>query len=96
MQVIFTPAARAELVEAQDWYENRRPGLGARFREEVEAVVLRLRENPHQFPIVFRDVHRARLRKFPFSLFYRIEIEVLEVIACFHGSRDPRRWERQV
>ncbi|MGA7559896.1 MAG: type II toxin-antitoxin system RelE/ParE family toxin [Terriglobales bacterium] len=96
MQVIFTPAARAELVGAQDWYENRRPGLGARFREEVEVVVLRLRENPHQFPAVFRDVHRARLRKFPYSLFYRIEIEVLEVIACFHGSRDPQRWERRI
>ena len=65
MQVIFTPAARAELVEAQDWYESRRPGLGVRFREEVEATVLRLQENPHQFPIVFEDVHRARLRKFP-------------------------------
>jgi plasmid stabilization system protein ParE len=68
MQVIFTPAARAELVEAQDWYESRRPGLGVRFREEVEATVLRLQENPHQFPIVFEDVHRARLRKFPYGL----------------------------
>ena len=96
MQVIFTPAARAELVEAQDWYENRRPDLGARFREEVEAVVLRLRENPHQFPIVFEDVHRARLRKFSYGLFYRIEIDALEVIACFHGSRDPQRWKRRV
>ena len=67
-----------------------------RFRDEVEATVLRLQENPQQFPIVFRDVHRARLRKFPYSLFYRIEIEVLEVIACFHGSRDPQRWERRI
>ncbi len=96
MQIIFTPAARAELVEAQDWYESRRPGLGVRFREEVEATVLRLRESPHQFPIVFEDLHRARLRKFPYGLFYRIEIDVLEVIACFHGSRDPQRWERRV
>jgi toxin ParE1/3/4 len=51
---------------------------------------------PHQFPIVLEDVHRARLRKFPYSLFYRVEIDVLEVIACFHGSRDPQRWERRV
>ena len=95
MQVIFTPAARAELVDAQDWYEAKHPGLGTRFREEVEATVLRLQDNPDQFPIVFRDVHRARLRKFPFSLF-RVEISALVVIACFHGSRDPQRWERRV
>ncbi len=96
MQVIFTPAARAELLDAQDWYEARHPGLGVRFRDEVEAAVLRLQENPHQFPIVFRDVRRARLRKFPYGLFFRVEISALVVIACFHGSRDPRRWERRV
>ena len=96
MQVIFTPPARAELLDAQDWYEARQPGLGMRFREEVEATVLRLQENPHQFPTVFRDVHRARLRKFPYGLFFRVEIGTLVVIACFHGSRDPQRWERRV
>jgi plasmid stabilization system protein ParE len=96
MQVIFTPAARAELVDAQDWYEAKHPGLGTRFREEVEATVLRLQENPHQFPIVFRDVHRARLRNFPYGLFFRVEISALVVFACFHGSRDPQRWERRV
>jgi plasmid stabilization system protein ParE len=96
MQVIFTQAARAELVEAQDWYERRHAGLGMHFREEVEATVLRLQENPHQFPAVCRGVHRARLHKFPYGLFFRVETNVLVVIACFHGSRDPQRWERRV
>jgi plasmid stabilization system protein ParE len=95
MQVIFTPSARAELVEAQDWYESKYPGLGTRFREELEATVRRLQENPHQFPVVFRGVHRARLRKFPYGLFFHVEISALVVIACFHGSRDPQRWERR-
>lgn len=34
MQVIFTPAARAELVDAEYWYETKQQGLGMRFREE--------------------------------------------------------------
>ena len=96
MQVIFTPAARAELVEAQEWYEARHRGLGIQFLEQVGATVLRIKENPHQFPAVFRDVHRARLPKFPYALFFRAEISALVVIACFHGSRDPQRWERRV
>ena len=29
--VIFTQAARSELIEAQDWYEGEAPGLGRRF-----------------------------------------------------------------
>jgi hypothetical protein len=30
--VIFTQAARAELIDAQDWYENEASGLGRCFR----------------------------------------------------------------
>lgn len=96
MQVIFTPAARSELIDAEDWYEVRLLGLGIRFREEVQATILRLQENPHQFPTVLQDVHRARLHKFPYGLFFRVEVDTLVVIACFHGSRDPERWERRV
>jgi plasmid stabilization system protein ParE len=95
MQVIITPAARAELLAAQHWYEVRLDGLGIRFREEVQAVVLRVQGNPHQFLVMFRDVRCARLRKFPYGLFFRVEISALVVIACFHGSQDPQRWERR-
>jgi len=96
MQVIFTPAARAELLEAQDWYESQQRGLGVRFRAQLEAAVIRITDNPYQFPAVCQDVHRARLRKFPYSLFFRIESSVLVVIACFHGSRDPQRWQQRI
>ena len=33
--VLFTEAARAELIEAQDWYEAQVLGLGRRFRAEI-------------------------------------------------------------
>jgi plasmid stabilization system protein ParE len=96
LPVIFTPAARAELLAAQDWYEMQLPGLGEHFRVELETAVNRMADNPHQFPAVFQDVHRARLRKFPYALFFRIERKALTVIACFHGSRDPQQWQRRV
>ena len=96
MQATFTPAARAEVIETQDWYESHQAGLGVRFRGQLEIVVSRMTENPYQFPAVFQNLHRARLRKFPYSLFFRIESEVLVVIACFHGSRDPQYWQQLI
>jgi hypothetical protein len=42
--VRFTEAARAELIEAQDWYEAEVPGLGGRFRGEIDSVVGRMAE----------------------------------------------------
>jgi plasmid stabilization system protein ParE len=96
LPVLFTLAARAEITEAQDWYEARTPGLGIRFRAELDRTVQRMIANPRQFPRVFQDVRRARLRTFPYGLFFRIEPAALLVIACFHASRDPRQRQRRV
>jgi len=94
--VIFTLAARAELIDAQDWYENEAPGLGRLFRAAIDAVIERMRANPRQFPVVNKSIRRALLRRFPYALMFVIEAdETLTVIACFHGSRDPAHWQKR-
>jgi plasmid stabilization system protein ParE len=93
--VVFTQAARAELIEAQDWYEGEANGLGRRFRDSINVLVERVSANPRQFPIVFKSVRRALLRRFPYSLFFVLEDETVLVIACFHASRDPRHWQER-
>ena len=93
--VIFTQAARVELVEAQAWYEREAAGLGRRFRLAIDALIERMSDNPRQFPTVFRNVRRALLRRFPYSLFFVVEDDALIVIACFHASRDPSHWQER-
>jgi plasmid stabilization system protein ParE len=95
-RVLFTVAARAELIDAQDWYEAQAPGLGRRFRAEIDSVVQRMSDNPRQFPVVFKTLRRARAKKFPYALFFLIEPDTLLVVACFHSSRDPRQWQKRV
>lgn len=91
--VLFSPAARAELIDAQDWYENEAHGLGRRFRAAVDTVVERMSANPRQFPVIYKSIRRALVRRFPYALMFVIEAdETLTVIACFHGSRDPVHW----
>ncbi len=91
--VSFTAHARAELIDAQDWYENEAAGLGRRFRAAVDDVVQRMSAIPHQFPAIYKDVRRALLRRFPYALMFVIEAdETVTVVACFHGSRDPAHW----
>ncbi len=93
--VIFTPAARAELIEAQDWYEGEAAGLGRRFRQAIDALIERMSDNPRQFPTVLKNIRRALLRRFPYSLFFVVEDDVITVIACFHASRDPSHWQER-
>ena len=93
--VVFSPAARAELIEARDWYAARNAELADRFIAEVENVVAPIAASAQQFPVVHRDVRRARCRRFPYALFFRVVGRTLQVIACFHSKRDPRQWQRR-
>jgi plasmid stabilization system protein ParE len=94
--VRFTQTARAELIDAQDWYEGEAPGLGRRFREAFDAVINGISDNPLKFPVVYKNVRRAVLHRFPYLLFFVIEDDNnLLVIACFHASRDPSHWQKR-
>ena len=61
----------------------------------MDALVERMSDSPRQFPAVFKNVHRALLRRFPYSLFFVNEEDALVVIARFHASRDPSRWQKR-
>ncbi len=89
------PVARAEIDEAYGWYEERRAGLGEEFLAEVRRVLASVEETPRLYPVIRRDIRRALLRRFPYSILYVADPEATVVLACFHGSRDPRRWHRR-
>ncbi len=94
--VIFRPEARRDALEAFWWYERQRAGLGAAFRDELERTVARIRENPKAYAVLWRETRRARLRRFPYAVFYREYADALVVVAVLHGRRDPNAWRRRV
>ncbi len=67
--------------------------LGERFALAVEATVEALAEHPLQFPVVYRSRRRAAVRRFPYGIFFEVQDNRIVVIACFHGRRNPRRWQ---
>ncbi|HVS11496.1 MAG TPA: type II toxin-antitoxin system RelE/ParE family toxin [Planctomycetota bacterium] len=93
MSLVVRPAAAADLEEGFVWYEGQRTGLGDEFLDAVGQVFSAVLESPRRYRVVHRETRRAHLRRFPYSVFYRIVGEDVVVVACFHGSRNPRRWE---
>jgi toxin ParE1/3/4 len=90
--LIIMPAAQFEIIEAQGWFEKDAGGLGPLFRAEIDRQAQRILANPLQFPLMLADIRRARLRRFPYGLFFRPFGDAIYVIACFHSSRDPAIW----
>lgn len=90
--VVFRRAARRELDETALWYEERRPGLGGEFISEIDRAVSMASENPKRFPVMYRDIRCIRARRFPYSVFFRVETQRIIVLAVFHARRDPSVW----
>jgi toxin ParE1/3/4 len=95
LPVVFTAAARADILDAVEWYEARQSGLGRRFIADLEALTVRMGGNPLQFPVMHNGVRRGALRRFPYGVFFRALPEQVQVLACFHTSRDPIQWQRR-
>ena len=93
LPVVWIPEANEDLLEARAWYDNIRPELGERFAVAVEATVKALVEHPLQFTAVYRNRRRAGVRRFPYGIFFEVQDNRIVVIACFHGRRNPRRWQ---
>ena len=90
LPVVWLPEADADAHEAVAWYRNIRSALGDQFALGVEA---RSAPHPLRFPIVYRNRRRAGIHRFPYGIFFEVQVDRIVVIACLHNRRDPRRWQ---
>jgi len=89
-RLLIRPRAERDLIEAQQWYEAQRPGLGREFRAEVDKILAQLPSHPLMYPLVQERAHRAVVARFPYLVYYLVAGDRISVIACFHGHRDPK------
>ena len=96
MLIRFTPEADAELTEARRWYSHNRQDLDLEFMQCIDDVLARVVSNPHFFPVVYRNLRRAVVRRFPFAVFYEITADEVQVVSVFHSRRNPEVWKSRI
>ena len=97
MRVRWQDAAREDLAQVAEWYEDRQAGLGLEFLDEVDHLVEELRQNAKRFPRyeeapARRDLRRAPFKRFPHQVLFELIENQVRVIAIAHPSRMPRYW----
>lgn len=95
MKAIFHPVASEEIVETAAYYEGEVPGLGESFIAEVERVVEVLCDQPNIGQRVGEELRRIVLARFPYSLIYSVESELVWVVAVAHHRRRPGYWQQR-
>ena len=92
----FRAEFESDLLEAAQWYEDERIGLGVRFIHAVDGTLATVRENPALYGRQFKNIRRASVRGFPFGIFYHDDPDEALILALWHASRDPEGWQARI
>lgn len=94
-KVLLRPEAEVDFLDAVTYYEGNFKGLGTDFINSVETTLQSISHQPESFPIVYKNVRRSLIKKFPFGILYIVGENKIIVLAVFHFSRDPKNWKRR-
>ena len=100
-RLIVLDEAEDELIEAENWYERQRSGLGREFRAAIDDGMERLLKAPlAASPIVNLPpsigARRVLVKRFPYSIVFIEHGEDLWVVAFAHHRRSPGYWRERL
>ena len=96
MRLILHPAARLELEAALRWSKKAfGDRTAARLRRRFEQAGQLLLREPELGAVLSDQTRKFPLRQFPYTLVYRVQGEMITVIAVAHQSREPGYWAKR-
>jgi toxin ParE1/3/4 len=99
-RVEFRPEVENDVDRAAKWYEDKQPGLGADFIDDVIRVFDSLAENPllnsRRHPL--KDIRWKFAARFPYRIIYELDeaTRYVVVVAVLHAARDDIHWRKRV
>lgn len=94
--LVLRPKAEADLLQARDWYEQESLELAEAFADSFEEMIARIEAMPELYVVVLENIRRAKLRRFPYLVYYRVFPQLIEVLGVLHGSRDSPAWKERI
>jgi toxin ParE1/3/4 len=92
VEVTIHPAAEAEYETALAWYYEHSPQAAERFEAAFDDAIGFIKTNPTILPLC-DDRHRfVLLKRYPYSLVYRVTGESAKIVAVAHSKRRTRYW----
>ena len=85
-----------ELRQAAKYYEDRVPGLGFDFLQEVRAAIRRILMHPAAWLALDEQIRRCRTHRFPYGIIYTMERDEVLILSVMHLHRHPESWRRNL
>lgn len=90
--------AHDEYMDAYEWYEFRKKGLGDRFMLEVEKVIKQITNHPMHFPQQRGNYRSVKVKGFPYAVLYEFfeHKNSIDIVAIYHSKRNPAKKFRKI
>lgn len=88
-RVRFLHAADAEYELALAWYRARSRQAATNFETAVSIALQNISEAPERWPVIDKRHRFYTLKKFPYSVVYRIDPDEVVVVAIPHSRQLP-------
>ena len=96
MRLVYHPRADEELLDVTRHYSRVGPTQAVRFLNAYEEAVGEILEAPDRWMLVEQDVRCHALSRFPYSIYYQVDNDVVRILAVPHHSRKPGYWKRRL
>lgn len=93
LELEYLEEALAEAEAAARWYAERSAAAARGFSDEIDAAESAIARLPEAWPRFDHGTRRFLLRRYPFSVVYRVESHRVLIIAVAHGRRRPGYWK---
>lgn len=88
-EIEIAPLAKLEIIDAYDWYEINKKGLGEDFLEELEKFLNELLSNPKIHSYYQKPVRSGVLKRFPYSVTYEPVDHTIYIYSVFMIRQHP-------
>ncbi len=86
--LIVRPDAELDLVDAFEWYEEKRTGLGHDFLIQIDAGLKHIKRTPNAHAIIYQSARIHLIKRFPYKIIYLVKEEKIIVLGVIHASRN--------
>jgi plasmid stabilization system protein ParE len=92
-KIEIRPLAAIEIIEAYDWYESAKEGLGMEFLDELEVFYESLNRNPNTYSYYDKPVRPGKIDRFPYVVVYEFidHSGTVVIYSVFMAKQDPTK-----
>jgi toxin ParE1/3/4 len=92
----FHPEAWLEFEKADDWYLSHSFDASVAFLSDVNGALEGISEAPRRWPKYLHGTRRFILQRFPFSIVYLDDPQIVTIVAVAHSKRKPGYWKDRI